>query len=133
MIENETFINSLTEKDKDLYKKVKSELLTGATKQELLQKFNIAESRFEIILSDISKLYPIKTDGEIYKLIDISNISEVAKEFFKYYLMQNFIDNNVKNLNTLIEKWQKENNITLKELYEKYMGEIKWKKKKEYL
>lgn len=133
MIDNQTFSNSLTEKDKELYKLVKTELITGATKQELLQKFNIDENRFDIVLSDISKLYPIKTDGEIYKLIDIANISEVAKEFFKYYLMQNFIDNNVENLYKIIEQWQKENNITLKELYEKYIGEIKWKKKKEYL
>lgn len=123
MIETETFINSLTEKDKELYKQVKTELKTGATKQELLQKFNIGKNRFEIILNDISKLYPIKIDGEMYKLIDRANISEVAKEFFKYYLMQNFIDNNVENLYKIIEKLQKENNVTLKELYEKYVKE----------
>ena len=118
MIETETFINSITEKDKELYKLVKAELKTGATKQELLQKFNIDENRFDIVLSDISRLYPIKLDGNKYKLIDKENFKEIVNEFFKYFLMQNFIDNNVSNLNKIIENWQKENDITLKELYD---------------
>jgi len=123
MIETETFLNSLTEKDKELYKQVKAELKTGATKQEILQKFNIDENRFDIVLSDISRLYPIKLDGNKYKLIDTKNIAEVTEHFLKYYFMQSFIENNVSNLNKIIENWQKENDITLKELYKKYVKE----------